>query len=291
MNLKDLDALRTECELARELGCVGKMAIHPTQVEVMHEVFSPTAEEIEYAQGLAGRVPRGRGPRRRRREVPRNDGRLCQRATGRAHAGAGRRAHERRHRCPRSAPHGSVPPPATRRCAPWPTCTRSSRCRWKQRITRWDFALNLLDGCRHDPQRAALHVTDNGDLDGPLADLAFAELEARSLQIANLLRAQRHRRRRRRSPSSAPRVPALFATMIGGLLAARPFPINWMLDAPALARPHRAVGRQGRDRARADAGFRIWRERRRRAGQHGRIRRGSVHAARPVRARRTPTTC
>ena len=47
MNLKDLDALRTECELARELGCTGKMAIHPTQVDVMHEVFSPSAQEIE----------------------------------------------------------------------------------------------------------------------------------------------------------------------------------------------------------------------------------------------------
>jgi citrate lyase subunit beta/citryl-CoA lyase len=52
MNLKDLDALRVECAIARELGCTGKMAIHPTQVDVMHEVFSPTAEEIEYAQGI-----------------------------------------------------------------------------------------------------------------------------------------------------------------------------------------------------------------------------------------------
>lgn len=52
MNLKDLDALRAECLLARELGCTGKMAIHPTQVDIMHDVFSPTAEEIEYARGL-----------------------------------------------------------------------------------------------------------------------------------------------------------------------------------------------------------------------------------------------
>jgi len=52
MNLKDLGALRTECELARELGFTGKMAIHPTQVDVMHEVFSPSAEEVEYARGL-----------------------------------------------------------------------------------------------------------------------------------------------------------------------------------------------------------------------------------------------
>jgi citrate lyase subunit beta/citryl-CoA lyase len=52
MNLKDLDALRTECLIAREVGCTGKMAIHPTQVDVMHEVFSPSEEEIEYARGL-----------------------------------------------------------------------------------------------------------------------------------------------------------------------------------------------------------------------------------------------
>jgi citrate lyase subunit beta/citryl-CoA lyase len=52
MNLKDTEALREECMIARELGFVGKMAIHPTQVEVMHTVFSPSAEEIAYAQGL-----------------------------------------------------------------------------------------------------------------------------------------------------------------------------------------------------------------------------------------------
>jgi len=52
MNLKDLGALRTECELARELGFTGKMAIHPTQVDVMHEVFSPSDEEVDYARGL-----------------------------------------------------------------------------------------------------------------------------------------------------------------------------------------------------------------------------------------------
>lgn len=52
MNLKDTEALREECMIAREYGFVGKMAIHPTQVEVMHEVFSPSAQEIAYAQGL-----------------------------------------------------------------------------------------------------------------------------------------------------------------------------------------------------------------------------------------------
>ena len=52
MNLKDTDMLREECLIARELGFVGKMAIHPTQVDVMHTVFSPSEAEVSYAQGL-----------------------------------------------------------------------------------------------------------------------------------------------------------------------------------------------------------------------------------------------
>lgn len=104
----------------------------------------------------------------------------------------------------------------------------------EQRVTRWDFAQNLLDGCRHAPARAALHVTDNGDLDGRVITWTFAELAQRALQVANLLRSEGV------GPNDAfaivsPTVPALFATLIGGLLAGRPFPINWMLDAHALA--------------------------------------------------------
>ena len=52
MNLKDTDMLREECLIARELGFVGKMAIHPTQVDVMHTVFSPSDLEVAYARGL-----------------------------------------------------------------------------------------------------------------------------------------------------------------------------------------------------------------------------------------------
>lgn len=52
MNLRDTEALREECMIARELGFVGKMAIHPSQLGVMHTVFSPSSEEIAYARGL-----------------------------------------------------------------------------------------------------------------------------------------------------------------------------------------------------------------------------------------------
>lgn len=52
MNLKDDEALRRECRLARTLGYTGKMAIHPRQISVIHEVFTPSAEEIGYSRGL-----------------------------------------------------------------------------------------------------------------------------------------------------------------------------------------------------------------------------------------------
>lgn len=103
----------------------------------------------------------------------------------------------------------------------------------EQRIARWDFALSLLDGCRINPQRAALQVTDNGQIDGPLITWSFEDLEHRALQIANLLRASDLGKDDVVAIVS-PTVPALFPLLIGGLLAVRPFPINWMLNAQAL---------------------------------------------------------
>ena len=48
MDFRNLDALRVECELALTLGYVGKVAIHPAQVAVINEVFTPSAEEIAH---------------------------------------------------------------------------------------------------------------------------------------------------------------------------------------------------------------------------------------------------
>ena len=50
MDVPALDALGEESRRARRLGFVGKAAIHPTQVSVIHEAFSPTAEEIAWAR-------------------------------------------------------------------------------------------------------------------------------------------------------------------------------------------------------------------------------------------------
>jgi citrate lyase subunit beta/citryl-CoA lyase len=51
MNLADVSVLESECRLARRLGYQAKMAIHPKQLDVIHAVFTPTADEIE--AGLA----------------------------------------------------------------------------------------------------------------------------------------------------------------------------------------------------------------------------------------------
>ena len=44
--------LRRECEEARRDGFTGKMAIHPAQVAVINEVFTPTAEAIKRAEAV-----------------------------------------------------------------------------------------------------------------------------------------------------------------------------------------------------------------------------------------------
>ncbi|HEY0441988.1 MAG TPA: CoA ester lyase [Xanthobacteraceae bacterium] len=52
MNLQGTDALRQETTLARTMGFTGKTAIHPRQVAVINEVFSPTAQEVDRARKL-----------------------------------------------------------------------------------------------------------------------------------------------------------------------------------------------------------------------------------------------
>lgn len=52
MDFRNLDALRVECELARRVGYVGKVAIHPAQVPVIHEVFTPSPGEVDYERRL-----------------------------------------------------------------------------------------------------------------------------------------------------------------------------------------------------------------------------------------------
>jgi len=46
----DDEGLRADCRKAKSLGMTGKAAIHPNQLETIHEAFSPSAKRIEWAQ-------------------------------------------------------------------------------------------------------------------------------------------------------------------------------------------------------------------------------------------------
>ena len=50
--IKDLDGFREMAMRARALGYDGKWALHPGQVEVLNEVFTPTQEEFDKAEAL-----------------------------------------------------------------------------------------------------------------------------------------------------------------------------------------------------------------------------------------------
>jgi citrate lyase subunit beta/citryl-CoA lyase len=51
-DLNDADSLRRDCKRARALGFRGKMAIHPRQVDVINEVFTPAAADVDRARRL-----------------------------------------------------------------------------------------------------------------------------------------------------------------------------------------------------------------------------------------------
>lgn len=49
-NFRNGDAFRVECERSNVLGMVGKWAIHPAQIEIAQEVFSPTQAAVDAAR-------------------------------------------------------------------------------------------------------------------------------------------------------------------------------------------------------------------------------------------------
>jgi citrate lyase subunit beta/citryl-CoA lyase len=50
--ISDVDGLRARARLARALGLDGKWTIHPGQIEIVNEVFSPAREEWERAEAM-----------------------------------------------------------------------------------------------------------------------------------------------------------------------------------------------------------------------------------------------
>ena len=55
-NFRDLDAYRESTEALARLGFVGRACIHPAQVAIANEVFTPTDEEIASAQDILDRL-------------------------------------------------------------------------------------------------------------------------------------------------------------------------------------------------------------------------------------------
>ena len=49
---QDPDALRADAKRARQMGYTGKFAIHPSQLDIINETFSPSPEEITYARQI-----------------------------------------------------------------------------------------------------------------------------------------------------------------------------------------------------------------------------------------------
>ena len=52
LDLKDLEGMRREAELSRNLGYCGKGAIHPSQIASLNAAFTPSAEKISHARQI-----------------------------------------------------------------------------------------------------------------------------------------------------------------------------------------------------------------------------------------------
>ena len=52
LDIKDLEGLRTEAIMVRDIGFNGKIGIHPDQIKTINEVFTPTEAEIEAARKM-----------------------------------------------------------------------------------------------------------------------------------------------------------------------------------------------------------------------------------------------
>jgi citrate lyase subunit beta/citryl-CoA lyase len=52
VDFRNLDVLRKDTELARRDGFTGRLAIHPAQVSVINQVFTPSTAQIEKAKAI-----------------------------------------------------------------------------------------------------------------------------------------------------------------------------------------------------------------------------------------------
>lgn len=61
LDIGDLDTLRAESDDAVAVGFDGKVAIHPSQVQVIRDAYTPTGAEVDWARRVLGAVASNRG--------------------------------------------------------------------------------------------------------------------------------------------------------------------------------------------------------------------------------------
>jgi len=59
-DVNDMEGLRRETQLIKTLGYTGKCLVNPRQIDVVHEVFAPKQEEIDYALQVIDAIKRAR---------------------------------------------------------------------------------------------------------------------------------------------------------------------------------------------------------------------------------------
>ena len=52
VDIKDTEAFEKSTRFGRQLGYEGRMLIHPSQIEASHRIYTPAAEDVEWARGV-----------------------------------------------------------------------------------------------------------------------------------------------------------------------------------------------------------------------------------------------
>ena len=60
-DIKDVAGCEAQFRSAFLLGCVGAWSLHPVQIEIAKQVFSPDPEEVKFAKKVIEAIPDGRG--------------------------------------------------------------------------------------------------------------------------------------------------------------------------------------------------------------------------------------
>jgi len=61
LEIRDAEGLRLRADHARALGFDGKWAVHPDQLAIINEAFTPTAEEVSRARAIVDALERAEG--------------------------------------------------------------------------------------------------------------------------------------------------------------------------------------------------------------------------------------